>query len=151
MMDWNHCALCQLQTSPKERYEAMRKRVDKLRGHRKDKSLKDDEIITTIKAIKDALAEEDLKTVNPHVVKAAYKEPKGLFSFVNFFRLCPNSGGDKLLQAIQTRHCEILQMYLRFICRLGCGPFPELEAECAVPRADHIRPEARVSTAKTGG
>ena len=68
---------CSLQGSPKERYETMKQKVESLRSQRKDLSLDDSDAIQLIKGIKDTLDEDDLKVVNPVILKAVNREPRG--------------------------------------------------------------------------
>ena len=56
----------------------MKQKVESLRGQRKDKSLDDSDIVQLIKGIKDTLDEDDLKVVNPIIVKAVNIEPEGM-------------------------------------------------------------------------
>ncbi len=66
-----------LQASPKERYEAMKRKVDSLREKRKDRALKDADVTTLVSDVRGALGEDDLKLVNTATVTALTKEPKG--------------------------------------------------------------------------
>ena len=69
--------LSYIKGSLKERYEALKQRTRALRDQRKEMSLDDQDVIMIIKGIKETLGEEDLKAVNPIIVKAVNVEPEG--------------------------------------------------------------------------
>ena len=56
----------------------MKQKVESVRSQRKDQSLDDSDAIQLIKGIKDTVDEDDLKVVNPVILKAVNREPRGM-------------------------------------------------------------------------